>query len=185
MENNIIISNLNDFTFCPRSIYFHNIYDSFDESLYHDTFQVEGRNVHESIDEKKYSTKKNWIQGLSIYSEELGVIGKIDLFNSDTGLLVERKKYIKKIYYGYILQLYAQFFCLTEMGFEVKKLQFYSFSDNKKYDISLPTKEDKEKLLQIIRAMKSFDIQAPFSQNTKKCEMCIYNALCDYYQNDE
>ena len=26
MENPIIISNLNDFIFCPASIYFHNIY---------------------------------------------------------------------------------------------------------------------------------------------------------------
>ncbi len=181
MENNIIISNLNDFIFCPRSIYFHNIYDSYDESIYHDSYQIEGKNAHESIDEGKYSSKKSWIQAMPIYSEELGVIGKIDLFNSETGLLIERKKKINKIYDGYLLQLYAQFFCLTEMGFIVKKLEFYSLVDNKKYNIILPSKEDKEKLLQIIQAMKSFDIHAPFSQNIKKCEMCIYKELCDYY----
>ncbi len=181
MENNIIISNLNDFIFCPRSIYFHNIYDSYNESIYHDSYQVEGKNAHEKIDERKYSSKKTWIQAMSIYSEELGVIGKIDLFNSETGLLIERKKKINKIYYGYLLQLYAQFYCLTEMGFIVKKLQFYSLVDNKKYDIPLPLKEDKERLLQIIQEMKSFDINAHFIQNIKKCEMCIYKELCDYY----
>ena len=185
IENNIVISNLNDFIFCPRSIYFHNIYGSFDESLYHSTYQVEGRNAHKAIDAKSYSTKKSWISGIDIYSEALGVIGKIDLFNSETGVLIERKKRISKIYDGYLLQLYAQFFCLTEMGFKVKKLQFYSLSDNKKYDIPLPTEENKRKLLRIIQNMNSFDIHLPFTQNPNKCRMCIYNPLCDCYKNDE
>ncbi len=90
METPIIISNLNDYVFCPRSIYFHNIYGSYDESLYHDTHQVEGRNAHATIDEQTYSTKKQWIQGLPVYSEELGVTGKIDLLNIETGVLIER-----------------------------------------------------------------------------------------------
>ena len=35
MEDYVRISNLNDLLFCPRSIYFHNLYSDFDETLYH------------------------------------------------------------------------------------------------------------------------------------------------------
>lgn len=185
MEHNIIISNLNDFIFCPRSIYFHNVYSSFDESMYHSTYQVEGKNSHATIDENKYSTKKTLIQGMPVFSGALGVFGKIDLFDEENGLLVERKRTIKKLYDGYFLQIYAQFFCLVEMGYCVKTIQFHSLSDNKRFDVPLPTEKDKQKLLAVIQAMKSFDIHDPFSQNPNKCKMCIYRSLCDYYHDDE
>ena len=35
-------------------------------------------------------------------------------------------------------QLYAQYFCLREMGYEVEKLKLYSLDDNKVYEIPLP-----------------------------------------------
>jgi CRISPR-associated protein Cas4 len=59
MEDNIKISNLNDFIFCPRSIYFHNLYSQFDESMYHEKYQSKGKKAHKNIDKKKYSSKKN------------------------------------------------------------------------------------------------------------------------------
>ena len=81
MEQNIIISNINDFIFCPRSIYFQNLYSNYDEHTYHSSSQVQGRISHKSIDEKKYTTRKAVLQGMNIYSQELGVVGKIDLFD--------------------------------------------------------------------------------------------------------
>lgn len=186
MENNIIISNLNDFIFCPRSIYFHNIFSNYHESTYHTTYQTEGRNAHENIDSKKYSSKKSIIQGLDVYSEELGVTGKIDLLDTEKAELTERKKRIKVIYEGYLLQLYAQYYCLIEMGYTVKKLSFYSLSDNKKIPILLPIDENKSRLKEVILQMRNFKLDIrTFSQNPKKCQMCIYNNLCDYYKNDE
>ncbi|MDD3976413.1 MAG: type V CRISPR-associated protein Cas4, partial [Candidatus ainarchaeum sp.] len=97
MEENIIISNLNDFIFCPRSIYFHNLYYSFDEKTYHSTDQLKGQLAHKKIDSKKYNTKKNTLEGIDIYSEELGLVGKIDLLELDTKTLIERKNKIKTI----------------------------------------------------------------------------------------
>lgn len=35
MDNYISISTLNDFIFCPYSIYLHNVYMEADEGLYH------------------------------------------------------------------------------------------------------------------------------------------------------
>lgn len=46
----ILISELNDFVFCPKSVYLHHIYARFDQSLYHETFQTEGKIAHETID---------------------------------------------------------------------------------------------------------------------------------------
>ncbi len=184
MEENIIISNLNDFVFCPRSIYYHNLYYSTDNKAYHSTFQVKGNIAHESIDTGKYSSKKSILKGVDIYSEELGLVGKIDLYDADKKELVERKNKITKLYYGYYLQIYAQYFCLLEMGFEVKKIKFYSISDNKNYYLDMPSQEDKDKLVKIIKEIKEFKLEDKnFSQNKNKCVMCIYKDLCDYYDD--
>ena len=186
MEDYIKISNLNDFIFCPRSIYFHNLYSDFDESTFHSSDQEEGRNAHETINENKYSSKKSFLQSIEVYSEELEVAGKIDLLDVDEKKLIERKKHLKKLYYGHYLQIFAQYFCLIEMGYEVKSLCFRSLSDNKVFEVNLPTKEDKEKLKKVILEMKNFDLEDPnFSQNPNKCKKCIYRHLCDYYKNDE
>ena len=186
MEENIIISNLNDFIFCPRSIYFHNLFSSFDESLYHTTYQVNGKHSHNSIDTGTYSTSKNILQGINVYSEEFGIYGKIDLFDLKTKTLIERKRKITIIYEGYYLQIYAQFFCLIEMGYDIKKIQFRSVVDNKVYNIPIPGLAEKDKLKNIIQQMNNFSLTDPgFKQNKNKCVMCIYKELCDYYKNDE
>ncbi len=186
MENNIIISNLNDFIFCPRSIYFHNLYYSYNENLFHTSYQSKGKQAHKNIDNKTYSSKKNILQGIETYSEELGVTGKIDILDLDNKELIERKNKIKVIYEGYYLQLYAQYFCLLEMGYEIKKIGFYSMSDNKKINIELPKEKEKQRLKEVIKSMQDFDIEdSDFKQNPEKCKMCIYRNLCDIWKNDE
>ena len=75
LEDYISISTLNDFIFCPYSIYLHNVYMGGDEELVHATPQTQGKAAHEAIDEKKYSSRKDEITSLSVYSNELGVIG--------------------------------------------------------------------------------------------------------------
>ena len=54
-EDYISISTLNDFIFCPYSIYLHNVYENTDESLFHATPQTQGRIAHEAVDDKKRS----------------------------------------------------------------------------------------------------------------------------------
>ena len=52
MIDYISISTLNDFIFCPYSIYLHNVYMETDETIYHATPQTQGRVAHESVDKK-------------------------------------------------------------------------------------------------------------------------------------
>lgn len=181
MESYIPISFLNDFIFCPRSIYFHQLYKNSDESNYYTTKQTEGRAAHTSIDKKSYSSSKKIFQSLEIYSAKYNIGGKIDTFNEATGILCERKKRIKTIYDGYVYQLYAQYYCLIEMDYKVKKIQLYSFDDNKTYPILLPKDDNKRQkgFEMLIKNIHSFDLNAPFYPNINKCNHCIYNQLCD------
>lgn len=179
MEEYIQISKINDFIFCPRSLYFHSLFENFDEKTYHSTYQVEGKIKHESVEKGTYSTRKNVIQAIEIYSDKYQIAGKIDIYDSDKKELIERKNKISKIYLGYIYQLYAQMFCLQEMGFEVKFLTLYSMKDNKVYNIDLPSKKDIQEFEDTLTKMKKFNILTDkIMINEEKCKMCVYKSLC-------
>ena len=125
-----------------------------------------------------YSTAKRYLQGAAVYSEKYGLVGKIDLFDKEEGILTERKNKIKKIYDGYLYQLYAQYFCLLEIGYVVKKLALYSLSDNKKYEVDMPDDKATEKFEDLIFKIRNFDLEN-FKRSAKaKCDNCIYRQLC-------
>lgn len=181
MESYMPISYLNDFIFCPRSIYFHQLFGRTNKRLYHSSDQIDGLTAHKTIDSKTYSTSKDLLQGLDVYSEKYNIGGKIDIYDSKKHRLIERKKKIKVIYDGYIFQIYAQYFCLIEMGYKVESLRLYSMDDNKSYPISLPGKDESlfHKFESLIDKMKSFSLEEPFETNINKCTHCIYNTICD------
>ncbi|NCN22516.1 type V CRISPR-associated protein Cas4 [Candidatus Falkowbacteria bacterium] len=179
-EDYIQISKLNDFLFCPYSIYLHNVYENFHTSTFHSNYQTSGKLAHTTIDNNTFSSRKQILQSTSIYSNKYKLVGKIDTFNQKTGELVERKNKIVKLYDGYFLQIYAQYFCLTEMGFSVKSLSFYSLTDNKKYKIELPDKNSTEKFADFINEMANYNIKDFTGVSALKCEKCIYSVLCPY-----
>lgn len=177
MNSYIQISKLNDFLFCPYSVYIHSIYSGFNPRGYHRTHQVAGKIVHETIDRKTYSTSRFLLQGLEVYSEKYNLIGKIDVFDSKKGFLIERKYKIKQIFVGYKFQLYAQMFCLKEMNYKVKKMFLHSLSDNKRYEIPFPNKKELLEFEKLIKTMKEY--KPKFKKtNDNKCKNCIYKPLC-------
>lgn len=182
MESYIPISFLNDFIFCPYSIYFHNLYYNNDTQIFHDTYQAEGKFAHQSIENKTYSTRKHILQNIEVYSEKYQLYGKIDIYDLQTHTLIERKKEIKQIYDGYIFQIYAQYFALTEMNYVVEHLQFYCITHNKKYPIPLPEQAPEllSKFEKLIEKIKTFDItKDKVTLNPNKCARCIYKNICD------
>lgn len=179
MEELIQISKINDFLFCPRSLYFHSIYESFSDTTYHRSPQVRGRLNHRTVDNASYGPEGRYLQGEEVYSEKYGLVGKIDLYDKETKALIERKTKVKTVYQGYRFQLYAQYFALTEAGFPVERLVIRSLSDNRRYEVSLPKGEELQVFEETVRQMKTFDIaDAPLQDNLKKCEGCIYRTLC-------
>lgn len=177
MDTAIPISAINDFLFCPKSLYLHSIYSSFDTVTYHDNPQTIGRISHENIENETYTTSKHILQALSVYSAYLGVKGKIDIFDSKKGYLIERKYRVKNLYKGFRYQLYAQMYCLEELGYKVKKLFIHSLSDNKRYEMTIPTKEERKEFEDTILQMKSFDSVALSSHACSHCPDNIYGLL--------
>jgi len=178
MDDFIQISKLNDFIFCPYSVYLHSVYESFNQKTYHRTAQTVGKIAHEPVDSKTYTTSAHILQGVEVSSEIYGLIGKIDTFNVESGALVERKYKIKKIFDGYKYQLYAQMYCLREMGHVVKSLAIQSLSDNKRYKIPLPDNEEIAKFEKLIADMKNYKADSTADKNPIKCAQCIYKPLC-------
>lgn len=181
MDDLIIISNLNDFIFCPASIYFHNLYGSEDKLMFQSDYQLNGSKANEAVDKGTYSTKKNIITNLDIYSEKYRIIGKIDIYDKTAKKIIERKKHIIRIYDGYIFQMYAQYFAMTEMGYQVEELEMYSMDDNKKYKISLPEQDEKmkKKFEETVFKLRTFNLEEFQQTNEEKCKKCIYETACD------
>lgn len=177
MDSAIPISTINDFLFCPRSLYLHSIYNSFDTTIYHDNAQTIGKISHENIENETYTTSKHIFQALSVYSAYFGVKGKIDIYDSKKGYLIERKYMVKSIYKGFRYQLYAQMYCLEELGFKVRKLFIQSLSDNKRYEIAIPTQEERKEFENIILQIKSFNATALNNHTCSHCSNNIYGLL--------
>lgn len=180
MEQFIRISNLNDFIFCPASIYYHGLYEELDRSVYQEVDQMRGLLVHELIDKSKYSTSKHILQGLEIYTDKYKIIGKIDIYDGKKKVLIERKNKITTIYDGYIFQLYAQYFGMVELGYEINNLSLYSYSDNKSYPIKLPEDDEEmfSKFEKLMFDIATFNLEFFRQNNNDKCKRCIYSELC-------
>ncbi len=189
MHSYIKLSTLNDFIFCPKSIYYHKLYDNYNPNLYHEKAQKEWKIAHESIDNKRYSSKKNIIQSLDVYSEFYWILWKIDIFDITKWNLIERKNKIKLdknsnpiIYLWYKYQLWWQMYCLEELGYHVSNLWIHSLKDNKKYKIYKPSTKEFFNFYQLLKEYNNFNLfQKNWKQNIKKCRKCIYRELCDSY----
>ena len=73
MENPFSVSLLNDFVFCPASIYFHMVDAATDKIFYESKEQQDGSALHEKTDSGQYSDRKNVLQGIvaDIYNKSI------------------------------------------------------------------------------------------------------------------
>ena len=186
-EQPIIISYLNDFIFCPASIYFHGIDSGAEELTYQDSYQINGKAAHRAVDSGNYSDRKDILQGIDVYCEKYDLYGKIDVFDVSKGLLIERKRQISKIYDGYIFQVYAQYFALTEMGYKVNSIRLYSMDDNKNYPLKLPDESPVffANFENLISEIKNFSLDSFTGVSQEKCKKCIYSPMCSFAKREE
>lgn len=181
MEEPVWITWLNDYVFCPASIYFHNLYGAVDSVSFQEASQINGTAAHKALDSGTYSTRKAVLSGISVYSERLNLLGKIDLYDAVRGELVERKKKIRTVYDGYVFQLYAQYYAMKEMGYAVKRLTLRSMDDNRSFPVPLPedAAEMRERFFAALSGLRSVDLRSFRQENREKCARCIYEPLCD------
>lgn len=179
MFTSVPISMLNDFVFCPYSIYLHNIYMEADEDTYHAVPQVRGKISHDTIDKKNYSSSKDVLVSLPVFSNRLDVYGVIDIYDKKQKQLTERKYRLKNIFRGQLYQLWAQYYCMIEMGYSVEKIAFYEKSTNVSHFVSVPSEEDILELKDAIERVRCFSPDSEFVQDAGKCSHCIYVNMCD------
>lgn len=178
MDDYISLSMLNDYIFCPYSIYLHNVYANTDEEVYHAYPQILGKQAHLSID-KKIPERKGIITSLPVLSNEFRIQGIIDEFRVHDKLLIERKHQLKKIYKGHLYQLWGEYLCMNEMGYIVENLAFYETAHNRMIPIPLPQDKEKEEIHRLLDEIRNFDIEQSIPINENKCKHCIYSRLCD------
>lgn len=176
MEHYLAITKLNDFVFCPYSIYLHEIYNQSKEETYHSKYQSRGRRLHDFIESN--TDEHDWKHAF-VFSEKLRIYGKIDEYNIQEKELIEYKSTVAIAFRGYYYQIWSQYLCLKEMGVEVSKLAFYDFRQELKIPISLPTKAQIEELKNHIKKVQRFNFDAEIHINPNKCMKCIYRNLCD------
>ena len=184
MDDYIAISTLNDFIFCPYSIYLHNVYMDMGEDVYHATPQIRGKLAHETVNEKRTSNRTDEMQSLPVISRIYRLMGKIDIYRGREKKLIERKYQLKKIFQGQIYQLWAQYLCMMEMGYEVEALAFYEISTNKMIPIELPSEQQLMQFQQFISLYRNYDPSEPINININKCNHCIYSSLCDKTEDE-
>ncbi len=187
MEPLLPISNINDFLFCPVSIYYHNLKQDPDRMLSNSVWQIEGTNAHKALDQGTYSTRSDVLSGIDVCSMQYRLVGKIDLLDKRTGTLIERKKHVTRVYDGFVYQLYAQCVCLREMGYTISHLQIHSMDDNRNYHLSLP-EEDPDKFrmfVELLDVIKRYDVRDFRGCVTEKCTKCIYSSICSFSDTDD
>lgn len=94
-EQPLAISQLNDFIFCPVSIFFHSL-ETEENIMVQDSFQLNGTNAHKHSDSATYSTKNKWLKQFdqtdSVYIFNLGNYCKVEKYgyarNEDSDLLI-------------------------------------------------------------------------------------------------
>ena len=185
MEETLPITNLNDFLFCPRSLYYGNIFrNSRGQDSYQQTPQKIGLATHKNIDDGFYSSRKEVLTGVMVYCERFGLLGRIDVYDKSSQLLTERKWSVSAVWEGFRLQLYAQYYALQEMGLPVMSMRIHSQKDNRNYEVPIPDLKDRMRLEEVISQMRSFRLEKPFVPNLRKCQGCIYRELCDVYTEE-
>lgn len=157
------------------------LYGDTNRILFQSEKQINGTAAHQSIDNNTYSSKKKIYTGIDVYCEKYGIVGKIDMYDADKKILMERKRTVKVIYDGYIFQVYAQYFALEEMGYDVNSIIIHSMTDNKNYPIILPKNnlEMLEKFEKTIKDIHEFNLDTFTQDNKEKCKNCIYEPACD------
>lgn len=176
------MTQINDFLFCPRSILFHDfLRENRSPESFRESPQVQGLAAHRSIDTGTSSRKQ--LRGTTVYASRYQLLGKIDMFDLQTGVLTERKNSITAVYPGFRYQLYAQYFALVEMGYCVRKMRLYSYEDNSIHPVPLPEMHEIAEFEDVLKRMQNYQPDKDFTPpNPNKCRSCNYRQICIFYE---
>lgn len=181
MENDIPISALNHYIYCPRRCALIHI-----EQTYHDNiYTMRGRDLHERTDKPEESAWEEDIRverALPLWSERLGLIGKADVveFHGETPYPVEYKSGKRRKFENDDLQLCAQAMCLEEMtGQAVPKGAIFHHSSRRRREVRFTDtlRAEVAKTVSTVREMLASNTTPP-PVNDKRCTYCSLIESC-------
>lgn len=177
----IPISALNHYAYCPRRCALIHVEQTFDENIY----TMRGRDLHERTDTPEESGQEGKIRverALPLWSKKLGLVGKADVveFYEDVPYPVEYKSGRRSHWENDDLQLCAQAMCLEEItGKSVPRGAIYHHGSRRRREVIFDEalRSHVAESVTAIRAMLSARVLPP-PVNDNRCERCSLKESC-------
>jgi CRISPR-associated exonuclease Cas4 len=168
------VSALNEYVYCPRRFYYQRYHDEIGTPYE----LVDGRSKHDDA-----STRGGWITERYFRSDELGLHGKVDLLEADSGTLtpVERKRSESgAVFPSDEVQLAGYCMLLEDViGEPVNVGYVYLYSTDERYSVRI-TDKHRRTVREIVARIESMTVEdvPPFTDNPDKCEACSAREYC-------
>lgn len=173
-EELVNVSDLNQFTYCPRRYWYLQFYDTQGRNYE----RVEGKTRHEN-----QSTRGDWLNELYLESEELGLKGKIDVLDMDgaRAVPVERKRAESGQYYRSDKIQLAGYCLLLEEHLDepVREGAIYLYETDQRLHVTV-TENHREAVKTRVEEMRTMspDNVPPLTDNPSKCQKCSTREYC-------
>lgn len=177
---------LNEYVYCPRLGYLELVYSEFEDNI----FTVDGAIKHRAVEKEKGKNGNSetvHMTSVLLSSEDLGLIGKIDLLEIDEGnyFPVEYKRgkipnKEQKIYDPEKIQLCAQGLLLRDNGYPCSKGYLYFADSHRRIEVPFDGEliQRTRSLIREFRKIISCDEPPPPLVNSRKCIGCSLNKIC-------
>jgi len=170
MQRLVNASMLNQYLYCPRRFWYIVYQDTQGDNYY----KTDGKSKHEN-----QSTRGGWTREVYVESEELGLKGKIDVFEHRECVPVERKRG-DDYYPNDEIQLTAYCLLLEEaMDEVVDEGVIYLFGTDRRHRIRI-TEWHRNKLQEVLTEIHAINKTSPppFTDNPAKCKKCSTREYC-------
>jgi CRISPR-associated exonuclease Cas4 len=185
MEDPVLISELNQYLYCPRRCALIHVEGVFSENA----FTLEGRFLHDQADTPGVENRPGVrvVRALPLFSKRWGLIGKADVVEfhkvitgTETPLPVEYKRGPRRKWDNDDAQLCAQAFCLEEMiGVPVPRGAIYHMASKRRREVEFTEalKEITVRTIEHVRALISSG-RVPSAEVKPQCTGCSLRNFC-------
>ena len=184
-EEQVLISALNQYLYCPRRCALIHVEGVFNENAY----TLEGRFGHEHADLPGYETKPSGriVRGLPIFCRRLGLVGKADIVEfhraedgGETPYPVDYKRGPRRKWANDDAQLCAQALCLEEMtGRPVPAGAIFHAASKRRREVAF-TPELRALTEDAVRKVRDMLASAtvPPAAASPRCDGCSLRPMC-------
>lgn len=173
-DNLVHVSALNEYLYCPRRFYYQRYHDEMGTPYE----LIDGRSKHENA-----AHRGDWINERYLSDTSLGLHGKIDIIESEDGILtpIERKRAESGGYYvNDEIQLAGYCMLLSNTIDEPVNIGYvYLYSTDQRHSIRI-TEDHRQAVNKIVNQIQSMSITdiPPLTDNPDKCEACSAGEYC-------